>query len=457
MKKKIFLILAILLCLGAVLALIACGTDTPATPDHTHTYGEWVETTAPTCTTRGIKTRVCDCGHSETQYVDLKDHIYSEWVETLAATCVAEGSHYKTCKTCSYKVTETIPIDASKHIPASTWTTDGTNHWKVCTRTGCTVQLNKGAHTSAWSSNTANHWKDCTACGYDVDPIAAHTYDAENTCVCGDYKDKGVQFTLSNGTYEVSGYTGTATEVVIPSTYKGVAVTSIGNSAFFDCSQLTTITIPAGVTSIGDYAFENCSQLTTVEFGANSKLTSIGVKAFSSCDSLTTVNFGDNSQLQSIGSNAFYNCSSLTTITIPDSVTSIGAFAFYQCSNLTTITIPASVTSIGESAFYSCESLTTVSFGTNSQLTSIGDKAFYWCSNLTSITIPANVRSIGDDAFAACINLTSAIFANTSGWWYADSADATSGTAISAADLENTGTAATYLTDTYSGNYWKRS
>ncbi|WP_212901181.1 leucine-rich repeat domain-containing protein, partial [Capnocytophaga canimorsus] len=88
------------------------------------------------------------------------------------------------------------------------------------------------------------------------------------------------------------------------------SVTSIGNSAFWGCSSLTSITLPNSVTSIGDYAFRGCSSLTSISIP----------------DGVT-----------SIGKNAFYNCSSLTSITIPNNVTNIGSEAFQNCSSLTSL------------------------------------------------------------------------------------------------------------------------
>ena len=191
-----------------------------------------------------------------------------------------------------------------------------------------------------------------------------------------------------------------AGEVIIPSTvtYNGTtySVTTIKERTFYDCSSLTSVTIPNSVTSIGGEAFAGCSSLTSVTIP--NSVTSIGDYAFFHCSSLTSITIPNS--VTSIGSEAFYGCSSLTSVTIPNSVTSIGNDAFYGCSSLTSITIPNSVTSIGSEAFYGCSSLTSVTIPNS--VTSIGDAAFYYCSSLTSITIPNSVTSIGDYAFYEC-------------------------------------------------------
>ena len=176
---------------------------------------------------------------------------------------------------------------------------------------------------------------------------------------------------------------------------------------------MTGIEIPSGVTSIGDYAFNECSNLTSVSFGENSQLTSIGGYAFNGCYSLTGIEIP--SGVTSIGDAAFYGCSSLTNISFGEDsqLTSIEGYAFNGCSSLTGIEIPSGVTSIGSSAFYECSSLTSVSFGENSQLTSIGGNAFSYCYNLTSIEIPSGVTSIGDCAFESS-SLTSVSFGENS-------------------------------------------
>ena len=103
--------------------------------------------------------------------------------------------------------------------------------------------------------------------------------------------DGGLVFELASDgeSYAVADYTGTSTEVVIPSVHEGLPVMSIGQYAFRGCSGLTSVTIPDSVTSIGDSAFSGCSSLTTVTIPDS--VTSIGFGAFSDCSGLKYVKF----------------------------------------------------------------------------------------------------------------------------------------------------------------------
>ena len=197
-------------------------------------------------------------------------------------------------------------------------------------------------------------------------------------------------------------YCSSLTSVTIPN-----SVTSIGNGASCACSALTSVTIPNSVTSIKDNVFYDCSSLTSITIP--NSVTSIGESAFNYCSSLTSVSIPNS--VTEIGDWAFCACSSLTSVTIPNSVTSIGDDAFYNCSSLTSIDIPNSVTSIGNSAFKNCSSLTSVTIGNS--VTSIGDDAFYYCSSLTSVSIGNSVTSIGNYAFCACSSLTSITIPNS--------------------------------------------
>ena len=235
---------------------------------------------------------------------------------------------------------------------------------------------------------------------------------------------KGLIFSLNpDGDYTVAGIGScTDTDIVIPSTYNGKPVTSIGDSAFY-YDSLTSVTIPDNVTSIGEQAFLGCKSLTSITIPDS--VTSIGDSAFAGCTSLTSVTIPDSitsiadstfdccTSLRSItipdgvtriGQGAFNHCTSLTSVTISDSVTSIRDWAFYYCTSLRSITIPDSVTSIGKSAF-SCCALESVIISRG--VTNISAEAFSGCSSLASVSIPDSVTNISAGAFLGCSSLAS--------------------------------------------------
>ena len=159
------------------------------------------------------------------------------------------------------------------------------------------------------------------------------------------------------------------------------------NGAFYNCYDLTEITIPNSVTSIGDRAFSGCSSLADITIP--NSVTSIGNYAFNSCSSLTEITIPNS--VTSIGDYAFNRCSSLTEITIPNSVTSIGNYAF-QATFLKSVTIGTGVLTIGSDAFsypikviwltntppsgYT-DASGTVNYVANDQYTSLSNKTVY--------------------------------------------------------------------------------
>jgi len=155
----------------------------------------------------------------------------------------------------------------------------------------------------------------------------------------------GLEFSLNNDTdaYSVTGYTGTSSDVVIPATYNGKPVRSIGDYAFENRTSLTSITLPTSVTGIGVSAFEDCTSLASITIPGVRYITG---SAFRNCTSLTGITLP--ASLIYIAARAFENCTSLTgSISIPVGVTDIGNSAFSGCTNLTSISIPASVTTVG--------------------------------------------------------------------------------------------------------------
>ena len=291
--------------------------------------------------------------------------------------------------------------------------------------------------TAACTEDTRN--MDCAVCGAEGAPLTdcaqVNAQDDTNNEQQTANAENGFAYTVTGDEATITGYTGSAKNLVIPSELGGKPVTEIGRFAFAHCDSLTEVTIPEGVTSIGDSAFRDCSSLTKVTIPK----------------SVTSIKAG-----------AFAYCSSLTKVIIPEGVTSIGGGVFGACSSLTEVTIPKSVESIGSAAFDACDALTTVHYGGTQEdwdalkknigegntpllnaniicaiqesngfaytvtgdeatitgytgsaknivipselggkkVTAIADKAFEGYKNIVNIYIPKTIKAIGEDAFA---------------------------------------------------------
>ena len=216
-------------------------------------------------------------------------------------------------------------------------------------------------------------------------------------------------------------------ELVIPD-----GVTSIKGYIFYNCTSLTSVTIPDSVTNIGSSAFSGCTAIQKAEMPSHviddipkSSLNtvvitsgdSIGKNAFYNCTSLTSVSLPDS--IKSIGGGAFKGCSSLQSLVMPETVANIGEGVLSGCRSLISVTIPfvgeaiddSSLTGFGylfgathysQNATYVPSSLREVII---TAATQIGYRDFSGCSGLTSITIPSSVTEIGDYAFEKCSGL----------------------------------------------------
>lgn len=289
-----------------------------------------------------------------------------------------------------------------------------------------------------------------------------------------------------------------STYYYIPTSLKSVTITGgdIYSGAFYNCNELTNVTLSNNVKSIGSSAFSGCTKLESITLpfiGAKENSTSnshfgyiFGASSYNANDdyvpsALKTVIITGGSTVES---SAFRNCVNITSITLPDSITSIKNNAFENCSSLTAITIPSKVTDIAYSAFFDCSKLATITVDANNttyksiegnlyskdektlilyapgktdttftipdSVTTIDEYAFYNCDTLTSIIIPESVTTIGSYAFNGCDKFVSAEFKNKNGWKAGQSN-------ISSETLENKLTAATYLKSNYSNRTWTRS
>lgn len=164
-------------------------------------------------------------------------------------------------------------------------------------------------------------------------------------------------------------------------------VTSIGNGAFNECTELTSVTIPISVTIIDEYSFYGCNKLSSVTIP---------------------------SSVTRIKSGSFCGCISLTSVTIPNGVTQIDGSAFENCTGLTSATLANSITNIGYRAFYGCNKLS--SFEIPNNVSRIRQETFYGCSKLKSISIPSSVTCIEKDAFNGCTQLTAVHISDLAAW-----------------------------------------
>lgn len=260
----------------------------------------------------------------------------------------------------------------------------------------------------------------------------------------------------TDGSVTITKYIGSGGEVVVPSEIGGKPVAKIAKGAFWDCSSMTSLEIPASVTTMEYY--KNTGVVVVDEMRLN---------IFSGCDNLESIKVAEGNEYYDsrgkcnaiiatkrnlllagckntkipasvaiIGDVAFRGCTGLTSVEIPEGVTEVRAGAFIECSSLTSIIIPKSLTKISyafKGIFEDCSSLESIKVaegnavydsreGCNAlietesntllagckntkiptSVTGIGKRAFFGCSGLTGIKIPASVTSISASAFSGC-------------------------------------------------------
>lgn len=239
----------------------------------------------------------------------------------------------------------------------------------------------------------------------------------------GNYTDvypvEGGNLYFNADTGAVVGCDDTVTAAVIPAKIAGVTVTTIGDSAFADCGQLTEVVLPDTLTFIDECAFIRCTALKeialpdslhTLSYAAfractalerieiPDSVTTMGYSVFAYCTGLKEVKFS--SGMTQIPRSSFFGCSALVQVEIPSSVTKICREAFQQCGGLKELTIPDSVIEIEEKAFLSASSLEKLSLSKNLQI--LGDNAFDRATSLKELTLPAGITSMGKYCFRGC-------------------------------------------------------
>jgi hypothetical protein len=172
---------------------------------------------------------------------------------------------------------------------------------------------------------------------------------------------------------------------------KAYTVTSIGSSAFEDCTDLTGVRIPSNVTIIQYSAFSGCTGLTSVSIP--SSVTCIEGSAFRG-SGLTSLEIPES--VDTIGHSAFSDCESLTDVKLSSNLKTLEISLFSYCSSLKSIVIPAGK-SIKTHAFYGCKSLTTVEISAGAVINSVAYDAFSQCTSLTEFIVPADNQTLSSE------------------------------------------------------------
>ena len=440
MKKKSFLLLALTLLCALFTATACFDSDS----EHTHTFGEWVIVTQPTCQAEGLRRQTCSCGEVREEPLPRTEHSYKYGICTDCGT-VDSTSDYLTLRTLftqKYKKN----FMAIWHDMTLSSVEDFDDYAIVVSFSPTKLQeieetyqvkLTALRSLQLFNYNLALEFSSAEerdalleTSGYRLYQKIGSNLAVNKAFFIDSYQRQNYGFFSEDGSVLLRATP--PADFTIPA-----SVTAIGDHAFSGCSNHDSVNIGNSVNYIGDFAFYICRNLDSVIIG--NSVTYIGDSAFAEGSSLASITVADdNPSYQSIDGNlyskdgsvliqyavakgsesftipdsviiirdrAFCGCLSLTSINIPDSVSFIGERTFFGCSNLTSVSIPDSVTSIGDSAFYYCRNLTSITIPKS--LTSIGDHAFSYCHNLTSITIPESLTSIGDHAFSGCRGLSS--------------------------------------------------
>lgn len=224
-------------------------------------------------------------------------------------------------------------------------------------------------------------------------------------------------------------------KICVPTELAGVPVVCVGENAFRECVEVTSVVIPPGVKNIAGRAFYGCHGLVDVQISES--VTNIDHAAFYGCSNLRTVSLP--STVESLGDYVFQS-SGVESVVLSEKLTSLPNQAFYSCRSLRSITIPTAIKSIGVDAFFECNNLGEVKIFDLKSWCSIGfagknanplskagkiylnDKlitevvlpcsieiimpyAFAGCRELMSVVVPDSVKSIGGGAFDGCTSL----------------------------------------------------
>ncbi|MBE6580281.1 MAG: leucine-rich repeat domain-containing protein [Ruminococcaceae bacterium] len=385
-----------------------------------------------------------DCGMRAISYKSWRNSVDKFCVKTVVlqsgVTFIADGAFQGFKNLTAIEIPETVTYigrDAFLGCDGLIWTSsdvDYVNGWAI----GCS----KDVQSIVLSENTvgiANYaFADCEALISISLPLTIRHINVSSFFNCsnlisvsvrGYYWELDEALYGGNGTCLIEKESGTlvwgSKNAIIPT---NGSVKSIGAKAFYGCSELTEIIIPASVQRIDTYAFSECAQLVRVVFESQSALRTIEAYAFSDCVMLSDIVLP--SGVDFIGYAAFWGCVALSDFAVPYGLVCLEGYAFHGCVALQEIALSLNAVQIDASAWWGCRSLSSITVNahnpvyrsidncliTNSGtlllgcqnsiipagVTAIGEYAFYNCAGLLQVSIPASVVEIHPTAFRGC-------------------------------------------------------
>ena len=280
--------------------------------------------------------------------------------------------------------------------------------WQAAENASTYTVYRKPAGTNSWAIIA----KNVSGTSYtDKSVTAGESYTYTVRGVAADGK------TMSKG-YDTKGVTAKAPAAAV------LASGSCGESVTWSLSSDGTLTL-SGKGEMANYKSSDTAPYYNAPWGSdalrlkikrlvvNEGITSIGNFAFYLCSNLTSVSLPNS--LKWIGYDVFSGCSSLTSLVIPDNVTYIDSDLCVFCSSLETVKLPKRLMSCGGALFARCTSLTSVALPEN--LNGIPWRMFYDCSSLTTISIPVSVDFIDEEAFSGCNALSTVNYSGSQSDW----------------------------------------
>ena len=342
-----------------------------------------------------------------------KVHTFGDWEQTKAPSCTEEGIKKRICSVC--QAGELQSIEKAPHTPVTDKAVEPT-----CTSKG----LTEGSRCSVCETILV---------AQEELPMSDHDFTSGDTCaICGAFKGStGLKLNLIGDNYWVAGI-GDCTDktVYIPSVHEGKPVVGISGYAFRSCTQIEKVVMHDDILTLGEEAFKGCKNLTEVVM--SSSITTINPNTFSGCEKLYQLDisnirtirysafagsyikeltikgnvtldngaFADShvekvvfeSGTLSIPANMFKNTSKLKSVTLPEGITTIGNAAFSN-SSIEKLTLPSTLKTVMGNVFENCTKLRSIDFsGASARI--INGRNFNSCTSLTEIKNGENLSEI---------------------------------------------------------------